>query len=94
MRPRPIFYAAARQDLHDIATWIGRDNPEAARRVLRRILQTIESLQSLPRLSRPGRARGALERLVPRTPYVVVFRLQPHLETVVVMAIVHAARSR
>lgn len=91
---RLVVDATAWQDLNDIGTWIGKQSPEAARRVLTRILQTIEHLQSFPRLSRPGRVNGTYERVVTHTPYIVVFELWQKPAAVVVVAVVHGARDR
>ncbi len=91
---RLVVDATAWQDLDDIGTWIARDNPAAARHVLRKILLTIEQLQYLPSLARPGRVRGTQERLVASTPYIVVFELWPTPPAIVITAVVHGARDR
>lgn len=91
---RLIVDATAWKDLDDISTWITRDNPAAARRVLTAILDVIEELHHLPGLSRPGRARGTFERVVSGTPYIVVFELWHTPSAMVVTAIVHGARDR
>jgi len=91
---RLVVDATAWRDLNDIGTWIAKDSPEAARRVLQNILQTVEQLAQFPRLARRGRARGTYERLVAGTPYIIVFELWENPLAVIIIAIVHAARNR
>jgi toxin ParE1/3/4 len=70
-----IVDAAAWDDLNQIGAWIAKDNPRAARMVLKAILRTIELLGLFPHLAHAGRARGTYERVVPATPYIIVFEL-------------------
>ena len=86
--------ATAFTDLQEIGVWIAEDTPNAAGRVVATALATIEPLRSLPRLARPGRARGTFERLVAGTPYIVVFELWAKPPAVVITAVVHGARNR
>ena len=91
---RVIVDAAAWRDLDDIGAWIARDNPGAARRILRLILQVIAQLEQFPRLARPGRVAGTFERLVAGTPYIIVFELSHAPAAIVIVAVVHGARDR
>ena len=91
---RLVVDATAWKDLDDIVKWIAKDSPEAARRVLEKILQTIEQLAAFPRLGRAGRARGTYERVVAGTQYIIVFELWTKPSAVVITAIAHAARDR
>jgi plasmid stabilization system protein ParE len=91
---RVIVDAAAWDDLNQIGSWIGKDNPRAARAVLENILRTIEQLQRFPRLARAGRARGTFERVVAGTPYIIVFELWQNPSALVVTAVAHGARNR
>jgi CubicO group peptidase (beta-lactamase class C family) len=43
-----LVYVAAWDDLNHIGTWIAQDNPQAARVVIQKVLQTIEHLHALP----------------------------------------------
>ena len=91
---RLVVDTTAWNDLNEIGAWIARDNPKAARRILTTILQTIQHLQHFPRLARPGRVRATFERLVPGTPYIVVFELWENPAAIIFTAIVHGARGR
>jgi toxin ParE1/3/4 len=55
---------------------IARDNPKAANRIARVLLEAIERLAELPNLGRPGRVAGTRELVVPGTPYVIPYRLR------------------
>jgi toxin ParE1/3/4 len=82
------------QSLHDLAalhSFIARDNPEAARDVVRRIVALIEEkLPAYPYLGRPGRVDGTRELIVPGTPYIVPYRIKA--ERVEIARVYHAAR--
>ena len=91
---RLVVDATAWQDLNDIGQWIAKDSPEAARRVLATILQTLEMLVHFPLLARPGRARNTYERHVMGTSYIVVFEIWAKPTAIVIVGIVHGARNR
>ena len=58
-----IIREAAARDLDDILDWISKDNPQAAARLVRRILTRIERLgtSGLPHIGRPGLLAGTRE---------------------------------
>jgi toxin ParE1/3/4 len=66
---------SALADLEAIADFIGRDNPDAARRLIVRIVGAVETLREHPHLGRPGRIAGTRELVVADTPYVVPYRV-------------------
>ena len=91
---RVIVDERAWRDLADIANWIGRDNPAAGRREVEKIRHVIGLLADFPGLARPGRARGTWERIVPRSPYIIVFEKSARPGALIITAVVHAARDR
>jgi plasmid stabilization system protein ParE len=91
---RVIIDERAWRDLDDIAAWIGRDSPGAGRREVGKIRHMIGLLGSFPDLARPGRARGTWERVVPRTHYIIVFERQANPPALIIIGVVHVARSR
>jgi toxin ParE1/3/4 len=86
--------AKAWTDFDQIGAWIAKDNPHAAREVLRSILAMIAQLERFPRLARPGRVDGTYERVVPGTRYIIVFELWNEPPALVVTAVAHGRRNR
>ncbi len=91
---RVVVDAQAWTDLDQIGAWIAKDNPQAARDILRRILDAIAQLERFPRLARPGRVSGTHERVVAGTSYIIVFELWNQPPAVVVTAVAHASQNR
>lgn len=55
---------------------IARENPAAAARIADLILAAVERLAEHPGIGRPGRIAGTREWVVPRTPYLIPYRLR------------------
>ena len=65
------------EDLVSLRAYIAEDNPAAARRTVQHIVESIEQLlPDNPRIGRAGRVPGTRELVIPRTPYIVPYRLQ------------------
>jgi len=87
----PVWSAQAIDDLVALRTYIEQDNPAAARRIVLHIIQSIETLlPRSPEMGRPGRVPGTRELIIPRTPFVVPYRLQGN--TIQILRIFHGAR--
>jgi addiction module RelE/StbE family toxin len=65
----------AQTDLFEILDYIARDNAAAAERVERQLVNSVASLAQQPRRGRPGRVEGTRELVIPRLPYVVIYRI-------------------
>jgi len=78
-------------DLRGIARYIRRDNPAAARAVAKTILDAADSLSVFPSRGREGRIAGTRELVVPRLPYIVVYRVTTM--AVHILHIYHGARN-
>ena len=85
-----IFAKPAAQDLSQIADYIALDNPIAAEKVFREVIQTTEALAHFPNLGRRGRVTGTREIILSNAPYVVVYRSNP--DRIIIIAIFHTAR--
>ncbi len=86
-----VWSPEAIEDLASLRAYIAEDNPAAARRVVLRIIQTIEQLLSdNPQIGRAGRVPGTRELVIPRTPYIVPYRFQR--KTIQVLRVYHGAR--
>jgi toxin ParE1/3/4 len=86
----------AQTDFLEILGYIGRDNPAAAERVGRRLLSAVAGLVAQPRLGRPGRVAGTRELVIPRLPYVAIYRIVEAVRStaseVEVLRVLHGAR--
>jgi toxin ParE1/3/4 len=87
----PIWSREAVADLAALRTYIEQDDPAAAQRVALHIIRNIETLlPNNPEMGRPGRVPGTRELVIPRTPYIVPYRLVG--STIQVLRVFHAAR--
>jgi toxin ParE1/3/4 len=86
-----IFWSAdATADLRGLRRYIAQDAPGTAAVVVARLREAVEGLEQFPSRGRPGRQAGTRELVVPRTPYVVVYRVTD--EAVQVLRILHGAQ--
>lgn len=81
---------AARFDIDDIYGHIEAANPRAANKVFGRILAAVQVLGEMPHVGRPGRWPGTRELVVPRTPYIVPYRIRG--DAVEILRVFHSAR--
>lgn len=79
-------------DLMAIWDYIATDSRVAAQQTVLDILKSLEQLSVFPRIGRKGRAKGTLELVVRKPPYIVVYRESS--EGLEIIAIVHFARQR
>ena len=78
-------------DLASLRTYLSEDDPAAAKRVALHIIHCIEELLSNnAQLGHPGRVPGTRELVIPKTPFVVPYRL--HHEVLQILRVYHHAR--
>jgi toxin ParE1/3/4 len=80
----------ALDDLDEIAEYIYRDNPDAARRIVRRLWKAARILSGQPEMGRPGRVPGTRELVVIKTPFVVPYRVVG--SEIQILRVLHGAR--
>ena len=81
----------AADDLASLRTFIAEDDPAAAQRVALHIIHSVEDLlSSQPQMGRPGRVPGTRELIVPRTSYIVPYRVRDN--RIEVVRVYHGAR--
>ena len=80
----------ALENLDAEASYIGKDDPAAARLVVTRIMTAVSHLSRQPRLGRPGRVPGTRELVVPRTRYLVPYRVRGNV--VEILRVFHVSR--
>ena len=78
-------------DLVSLRAYIAEDDPAAAQRVVLHIIHNIEQLlPNHPQMGRPGRVPGTRERVIPKTPFLVPYRLQRNI--IQILRVYHGAR--
>ncbi len=82
----------ALQNLDQEAEYIAKDDPQAARLVVQRIYHTVLLLKDNPSLGHPGRLPGTHELVIPKTRYIVPYRVRPRLQRIEILRVSHASR--
>ena len=86
-----IWSPEAIDDLASLRSYISESDPTAARRVALHILHHVEIvLAENPEIGRVGRVAGTREAIVPKTPFVVPYRVREG--TLEILRVYHAAR--
>lgn len=88
---RIVWSEPASRDLEEIGDYIARDNPAAARRVVRAIETGVVRLARFPHSGRPGHRENTRELVVTQTPYIVPYRV--HRDRIEILAVFHGARN-
>jgi addiction module RelE/StbE family toxin len=88
---RLVYLRGALRDLQDIRTYIARDNPDAAQKVVARIEQAIGRLEYYPYSGRPG-PDGTRLLSVTGLPYIAIHRVVG--DTIKIVAVFHTSRDR
>lgn len=82
----------AADDLERICAWIESDSPEAARRVAQTVYDGCAKLRDFPNMGRASRRMAGWRELVlPRLPYIVVYRVKP--DAIEISRIFHGAQN-
>ena len=78
-------------DLNSLRAYIAEHDPASAKRVALHILYCVEHLLSEnPKLGSPGRVPGTRELVIPKTPYVVPYRVRG--STIEIVRVYHSSR--
>ena len=86
-----VWSPQAIDDLADLHAYVASNNPTAARDVVLRILDAVElTLLESPKVGRAGRVPATREFVVPRTPYIVPYRLRG--ATIEILRVYHGRR--
>ena len=88
MRIRWLRKALANLDAE--ASYIATLDPAAARLVISRVMKAVNRLADHPGLGRPGRVPETRELIIPKTRYIVPYRVRA--ETVEILRVFHASR--
>ena len=82
----------ALQNLDQEAEYIAKDDPQAARLVVQRIYHTVSLLRDNPALGHPGRLPGTYELVIPKTRYILPYRVRPQLQRIEILRVFHSSR--
>jgi toxin ParE1/3/4 len=87
----PVWSPEAINDLAALHAYIEQDDPAAAQRVALHIVKNIETLlPNNPEMGRPGRVPGTRELVIPKTPFIVPYRLVGN--TIQILRVFHGNR--
>jgi addiction module RelE/StbE family toxin len=90
LRRRIRWTTDATNDLEQIFTHIIKENPTAARDVVRAITDGISKLKDFPKLGRSGQVEGTREMVFRSLPYIAVYRVKE--SAIEILRIYHAAQ--
>ncbi len=82
----------ALKNLDDEAEFIAQDDPKAAQVVVQRVQHAIALLHDNPALGHPGRVPGTRELVIPKTRYIVPYRVRPRLQRIEILRVFHTSR--
>ena len=81
----------AKSELEQIYAYISKDDPNAAARLVARIVSVVEDrLTAMPEIGRAGRVPGTRELVIAGTPFIVPYRLSGDI--IEIARVYHAAR--
>jgi addiction module RelE/StbE family toxin len=87
---RLVWTAPALRDLRSAQVWIAADRPKATATQVVRILESATGLVAFPDQGRIGRRPGTREMVVPRTPFVIAYRVSE--DRIEVLRVMHGAQ--
>jgi toxin ParE1/3/4 len=76
-------------DLEEAADFIALDNPDAARKMVRRIWQSAKLLAEHPDAGRAGRVPGTRELIIGGTRFILPYRVKDN--TVQILRVLHSS---
>jgi toxin ParE1/3/4 len=80
----------AQRDLQRQLEYVAERDPNAATALSQAVATAATRLIDHPKIGRPGRLRSTRELVVTRTPYVVIYRVEP--SEVVILRVLHGAQ--
>lgn len=86
MTQRRIRWAVrALRRLDEIGAYIEKDDPDAAARMVARLVASVDTLTELPTVGRIGRITGTREVVLSDIPYIIPYRVRQDIEIITVM---------
>ncbi len=87
-----VWTKPAARDPEQILTFLSERNPAAASKTAARVQATVRSIGDFPTAGRLDTGTGCRERIVPRTPLLVICIVDDTASHVEIIAIFHMAR--
>ena len=82
----------ALENLDSHANYIAREDPDAARRTVKRVHKAVGLLPNNPTLGHPGRIDGTRELVVPGTRLIIPYRVMPRFNKIEILRVFHSSR--
>ena len=82
----------ALRNLDQEAEYIASRDPDAAKRLVATIFDSVDNLKINPSLGRPGRIVGTRELVVPGTRYLIPYRINLEHQRVEILRVFHTSR--
>ena len=76
--------------LDQVGSYIEKEDPQAAARVIARLVSSVDLLAEQPAMGRVGRIKGTRELVFADIPYIIPYRVQP--TTIEILTVMHAAQ--
>ena len=76
--------------LDQVGSYIEKGNPQAAARVIARLVSSVDLLTEQPAMGRVGRIKGTRELVFADIPYIIPYRVQP--TTIEILTVMHSAQ--
>ena len=89
---RILWLDQAEHDLEEIVDYLLWRDPQAAARIYDAIRRRVELLATQPAIGRFGRVRDTRELVIARTPYIVAYTVDQHIDAVIILRVLHSAR--
>lgn len=80
----------ATQDLDSVYEYVAQENPLAAKKIVLKILDSIDSLKAFPTIGRPGRLAHTRELVISATPFIVIYKIREDI--IYIIRIYHTSR--
>jgi addiction module RelE/StbE family toxin len=87
---RIVWRSLAIADLTSLREYIADHDPVAAARINQRLQSAARQLATMPQIGRAGRVADTRELVVPRTPYLIAYRIRG--DRVEILRVLHGAR--
>ena len=80
----------AQASLKDIESYIARDNPIASKKIVKTLLDLVDSLETSPLMGVGGKKPNTRELVSSKYPYIVIYRVQTGF--IQILNVIHTRR--